>query len=215
MPADVRAVGLDAGQIGLEDEQVDQLRQLRILGVLREQLLIRLGRRPAVEILVRDGDQTLVEQRIALTRHLDESPEAARSLPASSPRIRTCSRLVVRVDADHLLIAADLAERDRQRHQVNVEAALGVLARGAKRQQIEDRLDVGVEAVVTLTGERGVAAIRAAIDCSCSDRARPRWRRRPGRGSRRCRPGCRTAWHSPGCSAGRCRSRGRGAGAVR
>ena len=62
-------------------------------------------------------------------------------------------------DAGHLLIAADLAERDRQRHQVNVEPALGVLARRAKLQQIEDRLDVGVEAVVTLTGKRGVAAI--------------------------------------------------------
>ena len=62
-----------------------------------------------------------------------------------------------------------------ERDGVDVEAALGVhgLARPAQLQQIEDRLHVGIEAVVALAGEGEVAVLRAsAIDCACSDRGR-------------------------------------------
>ncbi len=70
-------------------------------------------------------------------------------------------RLVGRVDADDLLIAAERVDRDVERDRVNVEAALGVhgLRRGPQLEQVEDGLNIGIEAVVTLAGEREIAAL--------------------------------------------------------
>jgi hypothetical protein len=64
-----------------------------------------------------------------------------------------------RVDAGNLPIAADVVDRNREFHQVQVEAALRILARIAQPQEIEHRLDVGVEPVVTLARERDVPVV--------------------------------------------------------
>ena len=43
---------------------------------------------------------------------------------------------------------------------MQIESALGILAGVAQLQQIEDRLDVGIEAVVALARERDVAVVQ-------------------------------------------------------
>ena len=99
-----------------------------------------------------------VEERVALARDLDEVAERWRRRGTENPDATAAGR---RVDADDLLVAADLVERDVERHRVDVEAALRVhgLAGRAQLQQIEDGLDVGIEAVVPLAGEGEVAVL--------------------------------------------------------
>src|SRR6266568_1225775 len=55
-----------------------------------------------------------------------------------------------------LLVSAQLADRDGQRHEMDVEAALRVLARRTQLEQIENGLNVRVKTVVTLAGESEV-----------------------------------------------------------
>src|SRR5262245_57179140 len=59
--------------------------------------------------------------------------------------------------ADGLLISTQFAERDAQRHHVYVKSTLRVFARVTQLEQVEDRLNVAVEAVIALSGERSVA----------------------------------------------------------
>src|SRR5262249_172631 len=61
---------LDVRQLAIEDNLVDQSRQFWSLRVLAEQRIIRLGARAAVAILVGGSNQTLVKERITLTRDL-------------------------------------------------------------------------------------------------------------------------------------------------
>ena len=56
------------------------------------------------------------------------------------------------------MVAADLADRDFQRHEVDVESALIIFAGIVERQQVEDRPNVRIEPIVALPGERDVAA---------------------------------------------------------
>src|SRR5689334_12683102 len=63
------------------------------------------------------------------------------------------------IDADHLLISAELGHRNIQDNSVDVESALTVerLVRTGEREvQIEDALNIGVESVVTLAGKNAV-----------------------------------------------------------
>ena len=76
-----------------EDQRVEQRRQLRRQGVLPEQRRVDFGRRPAVAVLVLEGNQALVEQRIALAPDLDELAQPPGSVAVE--RIDTCRRLVV------------------------------------------------------------------------------------------------------------------------
>src|SRR6185503_14504088 len=66
------------------------------------------------------------------------------------------------VNARHLTVASEIGKRNPERHEVEVEASLGILAGTAQLQQVEDRLDVGIKTVVALPRERDVA--RAEID---------------------------------------------------
>src|SRR5262249_40289010 len=126
--------------------------------VLLEQPRVDLGRRPAVQVLVLDGDEAFVEQRIALAAHLDEVAETLVAGRTENPDTAPARR---RIDADDLLIAAELVDRNVERQRVDVESALRVhgRVRGTQLQQVEDRLDVGVEPIVSLAGERAVSVV--------------------------------------------------------
>ena len=71
-PGNVRPVRR-RGHVAVEHERVDQRGELRLLGVLAEQVLVPGRARAAVEILVFEGDEPLVEERIALAGHLHEA----------------------------------------------------------------------------------------------------------------------------------------------
>ena len=208
MPAmSVRPVSIP-GRSGSRHDQVQQLRELGVLRVLAEQPVVEGRRRAAVEILVLDRHEPLVEQRVALARDLDPVAADARGLSCpSTGRSSVAARR--RVDA------GDLHCRRRARRTGMASAIrwrlnplLRVLPGVAQLQQIEDRLDVAEEAVVALARRTRDSHHRARRStAACSDRARRRWRRLLWRGSRRRRPGCRTEWRCPGCSAERRRGR--------
>ena len=108
---------------------VDQVRQFGSHRVLAEQLVIRLGAGSAVAILIGDGNQALVEERVALPGDLH--PRAMQLRIATSHRaisfIAQYLYLTAAggcVNADDLLITAQFAYRNHKRHQVNVESAL-------------------------------------------------------------------------------------------
>src|SRR6476646_2148024 len=95
--------------------------------VFAEQLVIRLRTRSAVAILIGDSNQALVEERIALPGDLH--PGAMHLRTVTSRRAvgfiaQYCYLTAAgsRVNADHLLITAQFAYRDDERHDVNVEA---------------------------------------------------------------------------------------------
>ena len=67
---DVSPACLDVRQRAIEDNLVDQPRQFGRHRISAEQRIINLGTGTAVAVLIGDGDQTLVEKRIALTRDL-------------------------------------------------------------------------------------------------------------------------------------------------
>jgi hypothetical protein len=112
--------------------------------------LVRLYR-----ILVGNRDQSFVEKRISLTRHLHERAVVLGACLSSSTRIDR--RLVVRK-------RRRLADRPPsseighfERHQMQVETTLRILPGIAQLEQIEDRLNVGVKAVVTLARKRNIS----------------------------------------------------------
>ena len=83
--------------------------------------------------------------------------------------------------------------------------AVDGLAGGSELQQIEYRLDVGVEPVVSLAGKRDVAIFELGDRLRRVEiQLRSRRRRRPWPAARRRRSGCTSAWRCPGCWAGRC-----------
>ena len=86
---------------------------------LLEDRRVHLGRGAAVEILVLDRDQAFVEERVALTGDLHEVTEVGVPGGAENPDATTAGR---GVDADDLLIAAELLDRDVERDRVDVEA---------------------------------------------------------------------------------------------
>ena len=104
-----------------EDERVDEGRELRSHRVLAEQDRVHLGRRSAVEILVLDRHQALVEERIALARDLNKVTE---SEAGRGPENLDATPAGRRVDPDDLPFAADLVERNIEHHRVDVEASL-------------------------------------------------------------------------------------------
>jgi len=180
--SDVATVHVDTWQIRLEDEEVQQRRQLRSHGILAEDLVINGGTRPAVPVFIPYGDQALVEERISLPSDLDKITIVIATttaiiviiviivVAAQEPDLVIAydPDLVIAYDLDplparcginahNLLVATEFADRNFQGHQMKVEAALGVLARVAKREKVEDGLDVPEEAVVALAGEDFVA----------------------------------------------------------
>ena len=97
--------------------------------VFAEQFVVRLGTGTAVAILIGDSNQALVEERVALPGDLH--PGAVQLRATVSPRRSVSSRSIVYlttaggcVNADHLLVTAQFAYRDDERHEVNVEPAL-------------------------------------------------------------------------------------------
>ena len=128
--ADVRSARFDGRPAAAEDEQVDQLREFWILRVLAEQSIVLAWAGSTVEVLVGDGHEALVEQRIALARDLD--PFALGFVIAISLQDGHLSAAGSGVNTNHLLITAEFRDGNRQGHQVNVEPALGILAGRAK-----------------------------------------------------------------------------------
>src|SRR4029453_1992217 len=109
-----------------------------------------------VTILIGDGDQTLVEERVPLTRDLHPAtcdlwiPVLTQYLDLTAAR--GC------VNADDLLVTAQFGQRKHKRHHVNVEPRLGVDTRRTNLQEIENGVYVSIETIVTLTCEREVTA---------------------------------------------------------
>ena len=70
------------------------------------------------------------------------------------------------IDADDLLVTAQFAHRNHERHEVNVEPALGILARRTKLQEIEYGKDIPIETIVTLPCKREVT-VAQVLDRLC------------------------------------------------
>ena len=106
---DVGAARFDARNVRLEDDQVEQLRQLGVLGVLAEEDVVERRRRAAVEILVRDRDEAFAEERVALARDLDPVA-AALGLELSVEQDGNALAARRRVDAGDLPVATELVD---------------------------------------------------------------------------------------------------------
>src|SRR6266511_631040 len=126
--------------------------------VFAEQLVIRLRTGTAVAILIGDSNQALVEERVALPGDLH--PGAVQLRATVSYRtiglIAQYLNLTAAggcIDADNLLVATQFDHRNHERHEMNVESALGLFARRTKQQEIEYGQDVGIETIVTLACE--------------------------------------------------------------
>src|SRR5213078_1512160 len=129
--------------------------------IFSEQNMVLLRTGAAVKVLVGNGDQTFVEQRVALARHLHPAagllvvfallPVVSVSEDSDLPAAGGC------VNPHDLMIAAQFLDGNRQCHQVNVESALRVLAWRTQLKQVKDGLDVGIETIVTLSSECKVA----------------------------------------------------------
>src|SRR4029077_14324944 len=65
-PCDVSSACLDVGQLAIENNDVNQVREFGSHRVPAEQLVVKHGAGSAVTILISDGNQTLVEERVAL-----------------------------------------------------------------------------------------------------------------------------------------------------
>lgn len=128
--SDVRSTRFNGRAAAAEDEKVDQLREFWILRVLAEQSIVLAWAGSTVEVLVGDGHETFVEQRIALARHLD--PFALGFVIAIRLQDGHLPATGCGVNPDHLVVTTDFANGNRQCHQVEVEPALGILARRAK-----------------------------------------------------------------------------------
>ena len=127
---DVRSARFDGWAAAAEDEKINQLREFWILRVLAEQRVVLTWAGSTVEVLVGDGDETFVEQWIALARHLD--PFTLAFVIAIRLQEGHLSATGCGVNTDHLVITAEFRDGNRQCHQVDVEAALGILAGRAK-----------------------------------------------------------------------------------
>src|SRR5438132_1221233 len=159
---DVSPTCLNVRQRAIEDNYVDQVRQFGSYRVSSEQRIINLGAGAAVAILIGDGDQTLVEQRVALTCDLHPPTEPLRIAILAQDLYLTAAGGCI--ETNNLLVTAQFAHRNHERHEVNVEPALGILARRTKLQEIEYGQDVGIETIVTLPCEREVTAAQV-LDC--------------------------------------------------
>src|SRR5262245_34581433 len=69
-----------------------------------------------------------------------------------------------RIDARNLHISTQFTDRNLQRHEMDVVAALRILPGVAELKQIKDGLDVGKKAIVTLSSE-GLIAAGKICDC--------------------------------------------------
>src|SRR5262249_21053648 len=102
----------------------------------------------------------VVEQRIPLTCNLHKAAQLDTVVivvidfycPAAG-----CSK-----DACQLHVAAEVPDWNFQRHEMNVESPLRILARLAQPEEIEDRLDVGIEAIITLAGKGNVTIVQVS-----------------------------------------------------
>src|SRR5262249_259353 len=127
-------------RVRLQNERVDERRQLRVQGVFTEDLAVNGRQRAAISVFVVKRDQSLVEDRVALTSHLckrgatDQVEDAATGVGLRGQRQTTGRRKY----ADGLLVAAEFAQRNPQRHQMNVVSALGVFARTTQLEQVEN-----------------------------------------------------------------------------
>src|SRR5688572_5031482 len=138
----------------VENELVYQARQLRRLGVLSKQLAVARWACAAVQILIGNRHQAFVKKWISLARNLHEWSIVLRLLLVVQHSYRSTARSCV--NTGDLLVAAEFRDGHLERHQMQVESALRILARVAQLEQIEYRLDVGVEAVVALPGKRDI-----------------------------------------------------------
>ena len=106
-----------------------RLREFGSHRVFAEQLVVRLGTGTAVAILIGDSNQALVEERVALPGDLHPWAVQLRTA-VSSPHDRFHRAILYLtaaggcVNADHLLVTAQFAYRNDERHEVNVEPAL-------------------------------------------------------------------------------------------
>src|SRR4029453_13454959 len=167
------AACIDIRQLAIEDNLVDQSRQFGSYRVLAEQVVIRLGAGSAIAVLIGNGDQALVKERVALPGHLH--PGAVQLRIAASHR--TSSGFIPQylyltsargcVNAHNLLVTAQFAQRNHKAHHMNIEPALGVDARRTKLQQIENGIDVSIETIVTLACEREVTAAQVLDRLCC------------------------------------------------
>ena len=130
--------------------------QLRRQRILRKQPVVRYGRSAAVHVLVRDGNQRLVEERIALTGDLYPGPRGSHGIANGDDFDLLAAG--GGIDADDLLIGAQFAHGNFQGHHVNVESSLRVLAGRAQLKQIKDCLNVAVETVIALARKGSVTA---------------------------------------------------------
>src|SRR5262245_2849863 len=131
-------------RVRLQNEPVDERCQLRVHGVFAEDYVVNARQRSAISVFIIDRDQSLVEERVALTGHLrkggaTDQVEDAATVGGLRGQRQTTGR---RKYADGLLVAADLAQRNPQRDQMNVESALGVFARITQLEQVENRLNI-------------------------------------------------------------------------
>src|SRR5262249_8254597 len=175
---DIRTSGFDAGDIGIKYEKVQQLCQFGVFRVLPENRRIDSRHRAAVQIFVCERHKTFVEQRIALSCNLNKASQLDTVvivvIDFYCPAAR-CSK-----DACQLHVAAKVLDGNFQRHEMNVESTLGVLAWTAQLEEIEDRLDIGIEAVITLASKGNVTIVqmsdglgRIAIELRFSGDAEP------------------------------------------
>src|SRR5215510_13421997 len=93
-----------------------------------------------------------------------------------------CPAAGSRINTDHLLVPTELTEGNLKGHQVQVKATLRVLTGTAELQEIEHRLNVSVEPVITLTSKRSVSPSKlgnrfpgVAIEFSCGGDAIASW----------------------------------------
>ena len=93
-----------------------------------KEFAIRRGAGAAVKVLVHDSDQAFVKERVALTG--DRPTAIVFLLSSSSFLLPSVSRKTARfaagcgIDTYNLLIAAEFADRNIQRHEVEVKTAL-------------------------------------------------------------------------------------------
>src|SRR6185369_2426069 len=110
---DVRAIRFRSnGRI--EHKQVYQVSQLWRFRILPEQLAVAGRTCAAVQILVCKRHQSLVEERISLTRNLNEWSADLRRLLVVQDSYRPATRR--RIDTCDLLVAAKLRDGDFERH---------------------------------------------------------------------------------------------------
>jgi hypothetical protein len=160
---DISPTCLDVRQLAIEDNLVNQSRQFWSLRVSAEQLAIRLGAGTAVTVLIGNGNQTLVEERVALPGNLDPGTKQLRVAISHRALGFIAQYLYLTaaggcINANDLLVAAQLAYRNHQYHEMKVKPALGILAWRTKLQEVEYGIDVAIETIVTLACEREVTA---------------------------------------------------------